>query len=208
MPMPLGLPPPNPAIELFVASHGMTQGLSQSDGPQIIPRAYLRFGEVQVGAFWRNIGNPGATGIGVLFGRWSAKRGSSQIDTALLYRTRTGAHRLTVLHAWELDTTLRRSFGRFGIRLNAEYAPREFELGPSLFLEAGPTFRIGKGTSLFANFGRRERSGAPDYSAFNAGISHSVGKSLVLDARYYATDRSELGPRYHSRVVFSARLSL
>ena len=50
MPMPFGLPPPDPAIELFVASRGMTQGLSQSDGPQVIPRAYVRFGEVQVGA--------------------------------------------------------------------------------------------------------------------------------------------------------------
>lgn len=206
--MPFGLPPPDPSIELFVASHGMTQGLSQSDGPQIIPRAYLRFGEVQVGGFWRNIDSPVANGIGVLFGRLDAKRGPTQLDVMLLYRTRTGAHRPTVIHAWEVDATLRRSFGRFGLRLNAEYAPKEFELGPSLFLEIGPTFRVAKGTSLFANFGRRERSGAPEYSAVNVGISSTVGKSLVLDGRYYATDRGRLGPRYHGRLVFSARLSL
>jgi len=134
MPMPFGLPPPDPAIELFVASHGMTQGLSQSDGPQIIPRAYLRFGDVQVGAFWRNIDSPVATGIGVLFGRANIKRRSAQLDVMVLYRTRTGAHRPTDLHAWEVDATLRRSFGRFGVRLNAEYAPKEFELGHSLFI--------------------------------------------------------------------------
>jgi hypothetical protein len=208
MPMPFGLPPPNPAFELFVASHGMTQDLSQSDGPQIIPRAYLRFGEAQVGGFWRNIDSPVASGIGVLFVKLSRKRGPTQVDVAVLYRTRTGAHRPTVLHAWEVDATLRRSFGRFGIRLNAEYAPREFELGPSLFVEIGPSFQLAKGTSLFANVGRRERRGAPEYTAINLGISRAVGKKLVLDGRYYATDRSELGPRYHGRLVFSARLSL
>lgn len=208
MPMPFGLPPVDPAIELFVASHGMTQGLSQSDGPQIIPRAYLRFGEVQIGAFWRNIDSPVANGIGVLFGRWGTKTRRTQFDVVLLYRTRTGARRPTVLHAWEMDGTLRRSFGRFGVRLNAEYAPREFELGPSLFIEIGPSVQLAKGTSLFANLGRRERRGAPEYTAINLGISRIVGKNLVIDGRYYATDRSEIGPRYHGRLVFSARLSL
>jgi hypothetical protein len=67
---------------------------------------------------------------------------------------------------------------------------------------------LAKGTNLFANLGRRERSGAPDYTAINIGISGAVGKNLVLDGRYYATDRSRLGPRYHGRLVFSARLSL
>ena len=208
MPMPFGLPPPDPAIELFVASHGMTQGLSQSDGPQIIPRAYLRFGDVQLGAFWRNIDSPIANGIGVLFARVVVKRRSTQADFVLLYRTRTGAPRSAVLHAWEFDASVRRSFGRFGVRVNVEYAPREFELGPSLFVEIGPAFRLTKGTNLFANLGRRERSGAPEYTAINIGISGAVGKSLVLDGRYYATDRSRLGSRYHGRLVFSARLSL
>lgn len=208
MPLPFGLPAPDPGFELFVASHGMTQGLSQSDGPQVIPRAYLKVGEAQVGGFWRNIDSPVANGIGVLFGRVSTRRGPTQLELVALYRTRTGAHRPTVLHAWEVDATLRRSVGRFGVRLNVEYAPREFELGPSLFVEAGPSFQVAPGTNLFANLGRRERSGAPDYSAINVGISHAAGQKLLLDARYYATDRSELGPRYRGRLVFSARLSL
>ena len=208
MPMPFGLPPPDPAIELFIASHGMTQGLSQSNGPQAIPRAYLRFGEVQVGGLWRNIDSPVASGIAVLFGRFSARRGPSQLDVSALYRTRTGTRRPTVRHAWEVDATLRQNFGKFGIRLNAEYAPREFELGPSLFVELGPSFQLAKGTHLYANVGRRERSGAPEYTAINFGISRAVGQKFLVDARYYATDRSELGPRYASRIVLSARLGL
>ena len=93
MPMPFGLPPPDPGFELFIASHGMTQGLSQSDGPQVIPRAYLKFGDVQVGGFWRNIDSPVANGIGVLFGKVGITRSAAQADVVLLYRTRTGAHR-------------------------------------------------------------------------------------------------------------------
>jgi hypothetical protein len=208
MPMPFGLPPPDPAFELFVASHGMTQGLSQTQGAQAIPRAYLRVGDVQAGAFWRNIDSPVATGILALFARASRKRHATHVEFTALYRTRTGAHRPTVRHAWEFDATLRQGFGKLGVRLNVEYAPREFDLGRSWFVEIGPSFQVAKGTNLFANIGRRERSGAPDYTSINVGVSRAVGQNVVLDARYYATDRSGLGPRYSSRLVLSARLSL
>ncbi|MFL6760083.1 hypothetical protein [Sphingomonas sp.] len=208
MPMPFGLPPPDPALELFVASHGMSQGLSQTEGAQVIPRAYLRVGDVHAGLFWRNIDSPVATGILALFARVSRKHRATQLDLTALYRTRTGTHRTTGRHAWEFDATLRQGFGRLGLRLNAEFAPREFELGKSWFVEFGPSFQIAKGTSLFANVGRRERSGAPDYNSINVGVSRAVGGNIVLDARYHATDRSELGPRYAGRFVLSARLSL
>jgi hypothetical protein len=39
-----GLPPADPGIELTVASHGMSKGLGQTEGPQIVPRAFARFG--------------------------------------------------------------------------------------------------------------------------------------------------------------------
>jgi hypothetical protein len=208
MPMPFGLPPPDPALELFVASQGMSQGLSQTEGAQVIPRAYLRLGDVHAGLFWRNIDSPVATGILAVFARASRKHRATQLDLTALYRTRTGAQRPTVRHAWEFDATLRQGFGRLGLRLNAEFAPREFELGKSWFVEFGPSFQIAKGTNLFANIGRRERSGAPDYHSINIGLSRAVGGKIVLDARYYTTDRSELGPRYAGRFVLSARLSL
>lgn len=208
MPMPFGLPPADPAVQLFVASQGMTQGVLQSEGPQVIPRAYLKLGEIQVGALWRNIDSPAAKGIAVMFGKYVSARGPTQFEGAVLYRMRTGARRPTARHAWEFDATARRTFGKLALRFNAEYAPRDFELGPSLFVETGSSYQIANGTQLYANVGRRVRSGAPGYAAVNVGVSRTIGKALVIEGRFYATNKSYVGPRYHSRFVLGARLSL
>ena len=65
--MPFDLPPPDPAAEIFVSSHGMSKGIGQSDGPQIIPKASLRLGAVQFGAQWKNVTSTSANGEGALF---------------------------------------------------------------------------------------------------------------------------------------------
>ena len=208
MPMPLGLPPPVPGFELFVASHGMSEGLSQTDGPQVIPRVTLRFGEVQLCAQWRNISSPAASGIAAFFVKWSHKGADTQIDFATLYRVRTDPAPGLVRHAWEFDGGFRHSFGKLGIRAIAEFAPKEFGAGPSFYIEGGPTLQVGKATTISAIVGRRERGRAPDYTTFNAGLTRVVGGKLALDARVYGTDRSRLGSRYRTRFVVSARVTL
>lgn len=208
MPLPFGLPPPDPGFELFVASHGMSEGLSQTTGPQIIPRATVRSGSLQIGAQWRNISSPIASGIAALFVKWSRKRGRTQLELAALYRLRTDPAPRVDSDAWELDASFRRSFGKLGLRGIVEYAPREFEAGKSLYVELGPNFRVGKATTLSVNLGRRERARAPDYTTINAGLTHGVGDKLSLDARIYGTDHPERGMRYRTRLIVSARLTL
>ena len=44
------LPPPNPAIEFSVASRGMSKGVAQTDGPQLVVKPSLGLGSVQLGA--------------------------------------------------------------------------------------------------------------------------------------------------------------
>ena len=208
MPMPMGLPPPVPGFEMFVASQGMSEGLSQTTGAQIIPRVTLRMGEVQLCAQWRNISSPIANGIAAFFVKWSHRSDNSQVELAALYRVRTDAPAGVDRNAWEFDGSFRHSFGKVGVRAIAEYSPKEFEAGQSLYVELGPTLQIAKTTIISLNAGRRERGGAPDYSTFNAGVTRLVGRKLSVDARVYATDHPERGSRYRTRLVVSARVIL
>src|SRR5690348_3310017 len=107
--MPLGLPPPDPGFELFAASQGISQGLLQTYGPQVIPRATLSVGDVQVGAQWRKIDSPLASGIAALFLKLRGKWGKTEAQAALLYRIRTAASRSSHRSAWELDGSVRHS---------------------------------------------------------------------------------------------------
>lgn len=208
MPMILGLPPADPGFELFAASRGMSEGLLQTNGPQVIPRATLRIGVVQAGAQWRNITSPIASGIAALFVKWSRKRGRTQIELALFDRYRTGTRAAVARQAWEIDGALRHSFGKLGLRMIAEYSPKEFEAGPSLYVEGGSNFLVATGTSLSVNVGRRERKGAPRYTTFNAGLTQVLGRAASLDARLYGTNHGERGARYQTRFIVSARLTL
>jgi hypothetical protein len=207
MPMLLGLPPVDPGFELLAASHGMSEGLLQTNGPQVIPRATVRMDAVQLGAQWRNISSPIARGIAAFFVKYSLKRGTTQVELALFDRYRTGAKGPVERQAWEIDGALRHSFGRVGLRVIGEYSPREFEAGQSLYVEGGPNVQIAKGASLSANVGRRQRTGAPDYTTFNAGLTQVTG-AVSLDARLYGTNHRERGTRYETRLIVSARVTL
>lgn len=204
----LALPPIAPAVEIIVATTGMTQGTAQTDGAQIKARAYLKVGHVQAGVLWRNIDSDLASGVGVLFVRTSRKLGRLQLDGGIAYRLRTGVKVPHKSHAWEYNAGLRRDVGKLSLGVILEYSRREFEKGYSLYVEGGPTVTLAKTVKISANIGRRERRGAPDYSAVSVGLTKTVIDGLAVDLRYFATSKPEIGERYHSRLVASARWSL
>ena len=207
MPIPFGLPTPDPGFEISIASRGMSQGIAQTDGIQVIPRALVRIGAVQFGGQWRNVSSPNASGVAAFFMRISRSAGRARIDLGAAYRIRTGARANLDSRAWEFSAGARAVFGRSTLRLSAEYCPREFENGPSLYLEGGAAFRLGAATNASVNLGRRQRAGGPDYATFNAGVTRALGQRLSLDARFYETNRGALGARYRGRIILSARLA-
>ena len=204
----IDLPPPDPGIEIVAASRGMSKGIAQTDGIQVIPKAFLQIGDVQVGGQWKNVTSPVAKGEGAAFVNATRKLGTLQLTLGAAYKFQTSVRGPTDSDAFEFTGAASRKFGKLGTRVGVVYSGDDFGgTGRSVYVEGGPTLDIGKSVRISANIGRRERVGSPDYTSFNAGASATLFKKLTVEARYYDTAQSDFGEAYHERVVVSGRLS-
>ena len=202
------LPPPDPGIEFVVASRGMSKGIAQTEGPQALVRPYAQMGPVQVGSQWKNLSSPVAGGEASAFVNVAPKLGKFQLNIGAAYKLLTGVNGPTDNKSWEFTGNITRKFGKLSLRVAAIYSPDDLGGAKrSIFVEGGPTLEIGKTTRLSAAIGRRERVNGDDYTAFNAGIAKTIFKGVTIDARFYGTNRSNLGDFFEDRAVISARLS-
>lgn len=203
-----GLPPPQPAFEIRLASRGISQGIAQTSGTQVVPRLFVRIGGAQIGGQWKNISSDAASGVAATFLGFTRQLHMYRLDARAAYRVRTAAKGPSDADAWEFAVGMTRDLGKSRLRARAEYSPDDFGRGESLFVELGSTLDIGKRTTLSVNVGRRQRDGGPDYTAFNVGFEQVIRRGLSIDTRYYDTDRSGLGDSYRGRIVVSAQWAL
>ncbi|HEU4958699.1 MAG TPA: TorF family putative porin [Sphingomicrobium sp.] len=202
------LPPPDPGIEFVVASRGMSKGIAQTEGPQALVRPYVQLGPVQLAAQWKNLSSPTAGGEASAILSIAPKLGQFQLNASAAYKLNTGVRGPTDNKSWEFTGTVSRKFGKLSLRIHTIYSPDDLGSAErSLFVEGGPTLEIGKSTRISAAIGRRDRINGDDYTAFNAGIARTIFKGMTLDARYYGTNRSDLGEFLEDRLVVSARMS-
>jgi uncharacterized protein (TIGR02001 family) len=202
------LPPPDPGIEIVLSSRGMSKGIAQTDGVQVIPKAFVQFGAIQVGGQWKNVSSPVADGEAAAFVNYSPKLGPYQLTLGAAYKFQTHVTADTDDDSFEFTASAGRKFGRLSVKVSAIYSPDDLgSARQSLYLEGGPGFEIDKSTRLSANIGHRSRERGFDYTTFNAGIARTFFKKLTVDLRYYDTNRGELGEIYHNRVVLSGRLA-
>ena len=203
------LPPPDPGIEFVIASRGMSKGIAQTDGVQVVPKAFVQLGQVQTGGQWKNVSSPVADGEAAAFVNYAPKLGPYQLSFGAAYKFQTNVQGKTDDDSFEFTASGTRKFGKVTWRLSAIYSPDD--LGGarrSFYFEGGPSYAIDNTTRLSANLGHRSRVNGADYTAFNAGISKTFFDKLTADLRYYDSARGELGEAYGNRVVVSARLAL
>jgi len=200
------IPSPDPGIEISVLSQGMSKGLRQSDGLQVIVRPEVAFGPLFVAAQYKNITSPTADGeAGVLAGL-RGRVGGFDLAFSATYNWNTNARRQADRDRLELGATASRRFGRLTPRISIVYSPDDLgATRASLYAEAGAALSLFTGANLSANVARRERDGGPDYTAFNAGLSYALTHSITADLRYYDTAQSRLGAIYRARLVASVR---
>ena len=204
----LDLPPPDPGIEVVIASRGMSKGIAQTEGPQLVAKNFLQLGPIQVGGQWKNVSSSVAKGEAAAFINATHKIEQFQLSAGVSYKFQTGVSATTDDKSWEFTGGVSRKFGKLSLRASVIYSPDD--LGgarQSVYMEGGPTLEIGKSTRLLATIGRRHREDGPDYTSFSAGLSKTVFKGVSVDVRWYDTDRHELGETFDGRAVVSARMA-
>ena len=199
-------PSPDPGIEISAASQGMSKGLRQTDGIQIVARPELAIGPLFVGGGYKNVTSPTADGEASLVAGLRGRVRGFDLVLSAAYKWNTGARAQADRDSIEFTFTASRRFGRVTPRIAIIYSPDD--LGgtrASLYAEAGASLSLFHSASVSANVARRSRDGNPDYTAFNAGASYAITHSLTADLRYYDTAQSRLGPIYRPRLVASLR---
>ncbi len=202
------LPPPDPGIEVVVATRGMSKGVAQTEGPQLIARPFIKLGPVQVGTQWKNVSSAVAGGEAAAFANVAPKLGDFQLNLGVAYKFQTGVREPTDDKSWEFTGSVVRKFGKVSLRIAAVYSPDDLGSAErSIFVEGGPTVEIGKSTRSSGAVGRRARIKGDDYTAYNLGGTRTVFKGVTVDARYYGTNRSDISELFDDRFVATARMA-
>lgn len=202
----LFLLPLDPGVEMVVSSTGMSKGIEQTKGPQVIAKAYVQVGDLQLGGQWKNVTSATAEGEASAFVNASRKFGAYSLAFGASYKLQTGARSGTDSDSFEFTGALTRKIGRLSLKIGAIYSPDD--LGgtkQSLYVESGPSFELTKTLKLSANLGRRTREKNLDYTAMNVGATKNLARGFAIDLRYYRTNRSNLDDIYRSRAVVSGR---
>lgn len=201
------LPPPDPAAEVVIATRGISKGIAQTDGPQLLVRGELGFGAIYIGAYAKNVSSPTSDGEAAgLIGARTKIHGFELSGSAALKRSISPVGKVDA-DALEIVGGVSRKIGRVTPRVSVTWSPDDLgSTSRTIYAESGVSYAVDPKTSVSAALGRRERDGGPDYTTFNVGAAHTLAGKLTFDARYFATNRSSLDNPYRGRLFGSARL--
>ena len=200
------IPPPVPAIEFVLSSRGISKGLAQTTGPQVLTRGEVAFGPVYVGAYAKNVDSSTSDGEAAALVGFRGTADGFDISLSAAWKRAIDPSKGSDSNALEMSASAARKFGSFSPRLSVVWSPDDLGgTGRTIFAEAAAGYRLSRTLSAGAAVGRRERSGGADYTAWNAGLAWNPRKQLTIDLRYYDTDGGSAQP-FRARVVASARM--
>lgn len=200
------LPPPQPSIEIVVASQGLSKGLRQTSGPQLIVHPEVAIGRFFAGALVKNVTSATSDGEADLLAGLRRRLGGFDLTASVAYRHALDPARSSDPDAFEFYAAASRRFGPVAPRVSATWSPDDLGgSGHSLYVEAGATLGPFANASLSGSVGRRTRDIGADYNSANLGVSYAVFGHFTADLRYWHTDHAQLGAIYRDRVVASLR---
>ena len=117
------LPPPDPALEISVASRGYSKGVAQTDGIQVVIRPELSFGPVKLGAYGKNVTSSQYDGeAGVSLG-YKKAFGKTDFSASAAVKHFYGAQQSVDDVALELNAAATQTWGKFKPRVSITYSP-------------------------------------------------------------------------------------
>jgi len=196
---------PVPAVEFTLSSIGMSKGIAQTTGPQLLARGEFAFGALFVGAYAKNVDSTSSDGeAGALVGVRTKRDGFDLSVGAALKRAIDPARSMDAT-ALELNASVGRKVDRVTVKTSVVWSPDDLgSTGESLFAEGAAAYRLSSTVSVAAAFGVRRRAGGQDYNAWNAGLTWAPLRAVSFDLRYYDSDGGSSEP-YRGRAVLSAR---
>jgi len=202
----LDLPPPDPRAEIVLASRGISKGVTQTDGAQLVVRAEIGLGAVFVGGQYKNISSPTADGEASFIFGFRKEVGSVDVTATATYKSLTGLSAQADPDTWEFTASGTRKFGLVTPRIALIYSFDDIgSTGRSIYLEGGASLTITRRAAIIVNLGHRARKAASDYISFNVGVSYQLQKGVAVDVRYYDTNRGNLGSQFQNRLVGALR---
>lgn len=192
----------DPGVEVSLATEGMSKGILQSEDPQFIGRFVVKADRLTLATQWKNVTS--SLGDGEVSASANLALPTKAVDVAVgvNYKHLTGVRGDGDVDAWELNGSAQRKLGKVTLRFTTVYSPNDIgSTGRSLYMEAGPSLDLGKGWKISGAVGRRSRANALDYRSYNVGVAKSVAGKMIIEARYFGTDRSDDGDVYRGRLV-------
>jgi hypothetical protein len=195
------LPPPDPAVEITIATKGMSKGLAQTDGGQIVVRGELGLGQLFVGGLAKNLADATADGEVQLLagGRWKVRK--IELTLSAAYKTWVDPQS-TDSEAAEIGMTASRPFGPVTPRFQLIYSPDDLgSTDYSIYAEGGLAWKLSKTLQISANVGRRKRGNGIEYTAGNVGMAFAMNRNFTAEVRFYDTDQNDAGDNFKHRLV-------
>jgi hypothetical protein len=200
------LPPIEPHIEISVASEGVSKGVRQTEGPQLVIRPELGVGPLTFGGYWKNVDSSSAEGEAGLSAALRQSLAGFDFGLSAAYKFNTSTRGPLDGEAAEFAGSVGRRIGPVTARASLTYSPDDLgSTGESFYWEGAVTYALRSSTRVSAALSRRERDGGPDYTAFNIGVTQTLWRGISADLRYFDTGESALGEIYEGRVVASLR---
>ena len=196
------LPPPDPAIEIVLASKGMSKGLSQTEGAQLVARGELAFDAFFLTALAKNLTAANTEGELQFGAGGRLKLGGFDVTLSASAKRWVDTTGDPDKAAAEFNASASRAFGKITPRMQVIYSPDDLgSTTHSVFAEAGLGWKVHPKLLLSANVGTRQRGGGPDYVAGNLGAALTIHRNLTAELRYYDTNKSNLDEPFEDRVV-------
>jgi len=201
------LPPPDPTVQVELASTGISKGLAQTTVPQLVVRGGLAFGAFSLEASGKNIDSNEDGGVeSFLSAGVATKAKGFDLSARGGLKSVHGIVGQVDRRAFEMRIEAGRQFGPVRALATMIYSPNDTGATRSaLFVEGGLSVEPRKGTRIGARLGRRERDLAPDYTAYNVGVTQDIIPQVSADLRLYDTNASDLGYAFERRLVGSLR---
>lgn len=192
---------PTPTVEINVANQGMSKGLLNEEGVQVIGNVRFDLSHhLYARGQFKNVDN-GSNEAQAAVGAHTSVAGFELTGEAA-YKRLMDAPVGYDNEALELTATVAHKVGPATLAISAVASPNDFGLvGRSLYVEANASLPVRKGTSLSGGVGHRSRDNATDYTSFNAGVTQTLSKNIAVDVRYYDTAENSYGRAFRNRVI-------